>query len=73
MREESSVYPASVGWASSIDVLPIDKVLERRGDYLAVRSPGNPSHYWGNFLLFDKTAAPRRRLKMGSAIRGRIR
>jgi len=54
MREGSSVCPESVGWASSIDVLPLDKVVERRGGYLAVRSPGNPSHYWGNFLLFDK-------------------
>jgi len=54
MREGSSVCPESVGWASSIDVLPLDKVVERCGGYLAVRSPGNPSHYWGNFLLFDK-------------------
>ena len=43
----------SVGWASSIDVLPFDRVVERCSGYVAVRSPSNPSHYWGNFLLFD--------------------
>ncbi len=42
-----------MGWASSIDVLPVDRVVERRDGYLVVRSPSNPSHYWGNFLLFD--------------------
>jgi ribosomal protein S18 acetylase RimI-like enzyme len=44
----------SVGWASSIDVLTLDRVVERRGGFVAVRSPSNPSHYWGNFLLFDE-------------------
>jgi ribosomal protein S18 acetylase RimI-like enzyme len=28
-------------------------VVERCDGYVAVRSPSNPSHYWGNFLLFD--------------------
>ena len=54
MREElSAPRPRSVGWATSIDVLPLDTVVERRDGYLVVRSPSNPSHYWGNFLLFD--------------------
>jgi ribosomal protein S18 acetylase RimI-like enzyme len=53
MRQGSSVTALSVGWASSIDVLPLDRVVELRGAYVAVRSPSNPSHYWGNFLLFD--------------------
>jgi ribosomal protein S18 acetylase RimI-like enzyme len=34
-------------------VLPLDTVVERRDGHLVVRSPGNPSHYWGNLLLFD--------------------
>ena len=34
-------------------MLPLDTVVERRDGYLVVRSPGNPSHYWGNLLLFD--------------------
>ncbi len=44
----------SVGWASAIDVLPLDRVVERRSGHVAVRSPSNPNHYWGNFLLFDE-------------------
>src|SRR4051812_22933102 len=57
MSAGSSASVQSVGWASSIDVLPLDKVVERRSGYVAVRSPSNPGHYWGNFLLFD--APPR--------------
>jgi ribosomal protein S18 acetylase RimI-like enzyme len=54
MREElSALRPRSVGWSTSIDVLPFDTVVERRDGYLVVRSPGNPSHYWGNLLIFD--------------------
>ena len=49
--------PLSRVWATAIDVLPVDRVVERRDGYLAVRSPGNPTHYFGNFLLFDD--APR--------------
>jgi ribosomal protein S18 acetylase RimI-like enzyme len=47
------VLPRSLVWASSLDVLPLDSVVERRSGYLIVRSPSNPKHYWGNFLLFD--------------------
>jgi len=28
--------------------------VEDRGDYLAIRSPQNPTFYWGNFLLLAK-------------------
>ena len=54
MREElSALRPRSVGWSTSIDVLPGDTVVERRDGYLVVRSPSNPNHYWGNLLIFD--------------------
>jgi ribosomal protein S18 acetylase RimI-like enzyme len=43
----------SLVWATDLDVLPQDRVIEQRDGYLVVRSPGNPSHYWGNLLLFD--------------------
>lgn len=46
--------PRSLVWATSLDVLPVDRRVERRDGYLAVRSPTNPTHYWGNFLLFDQ-------------------
>jgi ribosomal protein S18 acetylase RimI-like enzyme len=45
--------PQSLTWATDIDVLPIDRVVEQRSGYLVVRSPSNPVHYWGNLLLFD--------------------
>jgi len=51
---EGAREPASLVWATDVDVLPVERVLERRDGYLVVRSPGNPSHYWGNLLLFDR-------------------
>src|SRR3954447_3782903 len=49
----ADVTPRSLVWATSIDVLPADHHVERRDGYLVVRSPGNPTHYWGNMLVFD--------------------
>jgi len=46
--------PRSLVWATDLDTLPLDRVVERRDGYLAIRSPGNPGHYWGNLLLFDR-------------------
>ena len=43
----------SLAWATDIDVLPVDHRAERRAEYVVVRSPSNPHHYWGNWLLFD--------------------
>jgi ribosomal protein S18 acetylase RimI-like enzyme len=51
------VVPRSLAWATDLDVLPVDHVVERRDGYLAVRSPTNPTHYWGNLLLFDEPPA----------------
>lgn len=47
--------PRSLIWASNLEVLPFDRVLERREDVLVVRSPSNPLHWWGNVLLYDST------------------
>ena len=49
-----SLVPRSLVWATSIDVLPPQRVVHRRDGYLAVRSPTNPTHYWGNLLVFDQ-------------------
>jgi ribosomal protein S18 acetylase RimI-like enzyme len=49
--------PRSLSLATDIDVLPPDRVVERRSRYLVVRSPSNPDHYWGNMLLFDDAPA----------------
>jgi ribosomal protein S18 acetylase RimI-like enzyme len=47
------LVPRSLVWATDIDTLPLDHTVERREGYLAVRSPGNPEHYWGTLLVFD--------------------
>jgi ribosomal protein S18 acetylase RimI-like enzyme len=48
------VRPSSLALATLIDVLPLDSVVDRRDGYLVVRSPSNPTHYWGNLLVFDQ-------------------
>jgi hypothetical protein len=50
----ASPVPRSLVWATALDVLPPNRVIERRSDFLVIRSPSNPTHYWGNFLLFDR-------------------
>ena len=50
--------PRSLALATDLDVLALDRVIERRDGFLLVRSPGNPTFYWGNFLLFDREPAP---------------
>lgn len=54
----SPPVPRSLVWATDIDTLPFDRIVERRDGYLAIRSPGNPGHYWGTLLLFDEPPAP---------------
>jgi ribosomal protein S18 acetylase RimI-like enzyme len=34
--------------------------IEDHGDHLVIRSPHNPSHWWGNFLLLQAPPAPDR-------------
>src|SRR5205085_2615589 len=46
--------PRSVAIATDLDVLPPGSIVERRHGYLLVRSPTNPAHYWGNFLVFEE-------------------
>lgn len=43
---------ANLGVATDVDVLPDDSIIVDRGTYIVVRSPSNPSHYWGNFLVY---------------------
>ena len=47
----------SLVFATDIDVLADDHELIRREGFWAVRSPSNPSFWWGNFLLFDDSPA----------------
>jgi ribosomal protein S18 acetylase RimI-like enzyme len=58
MSRDANLVPQSLVWATSVDVLPLDHVVERRPGFLLVRSPSNPAHYWGNLLLFDDPPVP---------------
>jgi ribosomal protein S18 acetylase RimI-like enzyme len=49
--------PRSLVWATDLDTLPPDRVVQRRDGYLLIRSPSNPTFYWGNLLLFDEPPA----------------
>jgi ribosomal protein S18 acetylase RimI-like enzyme len=61
--DDPTTAPRSLVWATSLDTLPLDRVVERRDQYPLVRSPSNPAHHWGNLLLFDQppSAGDRRR------------
>jgi ribosomal protein S18 acetylase RimI-like enzyme len=49
----------SLGCATDLALLTMgDSSVEDRGDHLVVRTPGNPSHFWGNFLLLDGVPPP---------------
>ncbi len=63
MPHRASARPRSLVWATDIDVLPLDRVVERRDGFLLVRSPGNPAHYWGNLLVFEAPPAAGDRLR----------
>jgi ribosomal protein S18 acetylase RimI-like enzyme len=57
MATDARIRPRSLVRATDIDVLPLDHVVARRDGYLMVRSPSNPTHYWGNLLIFDAPPA----------------
>ena len=52
MRVESLGYRTDLALLSAGGTL-----VEDRGDHLVVRSPHNPTHWWGNFLLLDRPPA----------------
>ena len=45
----------SLGYRTDLALLRAGgSLVEDRGDHLLVRSPHNPTHWWGNFLLLDR-------------------
>lgn len=50
--------PRSLGFRTDLFFVRFDGEVLDRGDYVVARSPLNPTHYWGNFLLFDHAPAP---------------
>lgn len=50
----------SLGYATDIALLAMSgSIVEQFGDHVIVRSPHNPSHWWGNFLLLGSMPARR--------------
>lgn len=48
----------SLGYRTDLGLLRLGGAsIEDRGDHLVVRSPHNPTHWWGNFLLLDSVPA----------------
>ena len=52
-----SLDKLSLGWRTDLIFPRFDGELLQRSDCLVVRTPHNPTFWWGNFLLFDH--APR--------------
>jgi ribosomal protein S18 acetylase RimI-like enzyme len=49
----------SLGYRTDLALLQLGgSEIEDHGDHLVVRSPHNPTHYWGNFLLAKRPPAP---------------
>ncbi len=44
----------SLGWRTDLIFPRFDALVIERPGYLLVRTPHNPTFYWGNFLLFDR-------------------
>jgi len=49
----SGAAPLSLGWQTDLIFARFDGQVADRGNYLLVRTPGNPTFWWGNFLLFQ--------------------
>jgi RimJ/RimL family protein N-acetyltransferase len=50
--------PRSLGWRTDLIFARFDGEVEARGDHLVIRTPRNPTYWWGNFLLFDHAPKP---------------
>ena len=49
----------SLGYRTDLMIRALEgSQLADRGDYLVVRTPQNPSYWWGNFLLLSDPPQP---------------
>jgi GNAT superfamily N-acetyltransferase len=44
----------SLAYRTDLIFPAFDAEISDRGDYLVIRTPANPTFYWGNYLLFDQ-------------------
>jgi ribosomal protein S18 acetylase RimI-like enzyme len=53
------MHVSSLGFRTDLALLTASgSVVEDRGTHLVVRSPDNPSYFWGNFILLAEPPAP---------------
>jgi RimJ/RimL family protein N-acetyltransferase len=53
------VPPRSLAYRTDLMLLQLQgSAVERRDGYRVIRTPGNPSFWWGNYLLLDERPAP---------------
>lgn len=58
----------SLGYRTDLMVLRLGgSVVSDRGDHVVVRSPHNPTFWWGNFVLFDRPGDVAERLELFGA------
>lgn len=48
----------SLAWRTDLIFPAFDGEILDRGRYLVIRTPSNPTFYWGNFLLFKRPPGP---------------
>ena len=54
-----TMHVTSLGFRTDLALLTASgSVVEDRGTHLVVRSPDNPSYFWGNFLLLAQPPSP---------------
>ena len=53
------MHVTSLGFRTDLSLLTASgSVIEDRGTHLVVRSPDNPTYFWGNFLLLAQPPVP---------------
>lgn len=48
----------SLGWRTDLIFARFDGQVDDHGNHLCVRTPANPTFWWGNFLLFQHAPGP---------------
>jgi len=57
--QSTAVEITSLGYQTDLALLRLGGAqIEDREDHLVIRSPNNPGHWWGNFLLLSQVPAP---------------
>jgi ribosomal protein S18 acetylase RimI-like enzyme len=53
------VQVRSLGYRTDLTIRSLEgSQVDDRGDYLVIRTPGNPGYWWGNFLLLEAPPQP---------------